>query len=72
MFGNFTKTFSLTPSKQAAPPGQGSTALFTGALAGLSDLIAGQSGAMGTDFAIILIALAIIAIAIVIIILRFG
>ena len=45
---------------------------FTGALAGLSDLIAGQSGAMGTDFAIILIALAIIAIAIVIIILRFG
>ena len=72
MFGNFTKTFSLTPSKQAAPPGQGSTALFTGALAGLSDLIAGQSGAMGTEFAIILIALAIIAIAIVIIILRFG
>ena len=72
MFGNFSKTFSLTPSKQAAPPGQGSTALFSGALAQLSDLIAGQSGAMGTEFAIILIALAIIAIAIVVIIVRFA
>ena len=72
MFGNFSKTFSLTPSKQAAPPGQGLSALFSGAFAQLSDLIAGQSGAMGTEFAIILIALAIIAIAIVIIILRFA
>ena len=72
MTGNFYKTFSLTPHSQAAPPGQGSQALFTGTLAGLSDLIAGQSGAMGPEFAIILIAIAIIAIAIVIIILRFG
>ena len=72
MTGNFYKTFSLTPQSQAAPPGQGSQALFTGTLAGLSDLIAGQSGAMGPEFAIILIAIAIIAIVMLVLILRFS
>jgi len=72
MTGTFGQTIRLTPqSSKSKPPGQGETSLVTSYFSQLQDYINGQAGAMGPEFAIIMIAIAIIVIVILILVLKF-